>query len=277
MQYEIAFSDFDDTLCRSDGSVSMRTVEAVKDYINAGGRFVICTGRMLCSIRPIAQSIGLKGLIASYQGALITDIETGEVVSHMPVSNKDAVKVLKDLEGRGFYCHIYLDDKLYIKEFRKGFTDMYVKACKVSYTETGKDLYRYLEECGGEPTKIIAMTDPTVALEVIDTYGERYPDLAFNNSKPQFVEIVNGNTGKGAAVRRLCNIYGIDISKSIAFGDSLNDKTMLLATGLGVAVGNAADRVKSIAGYIADSNDEDGVAKILEKIIGGEKIERRAE
>ena len=78
INYPLIISDFDGTLLGSDGAVSDATKRKIDEYIAAGGTFGICTGRMFTSILPRARELGLKGLVASYQGSVITDIKGGK-------------------------------------------------------------------------------------------------------------------------------------------------------------------------------------------------------
>ena len=80
LQYKLIVSDFDGTLRRSEGGISEGNIRAVGDYVAAGGIFALCTGRMMSSILPYAQKLHLSGLVTAYQGAMIRNIESGEIV-----------------------------------------------------------------------------------------------------------------------------------------------------------------------------------------------------
>ena len=66
---------------------------------------------------------------------------------------------------------------------------------------------------------------------------------------------------KAKGLLRLCQYYRIDRKETIAFGDSMNDYEMLQEAGLGIAMGNATDNLKTVADYVTDNIDEDGVWK----------------
>ena len=84
LTYGLIVSDFDGTLRRTEGGISERNVRAIGRYVDAGGVFAFCTGRMLSSIMPYAKELGLKGLVAAYQGATIADIESGALLREFP-------------------------------------------------------------------------------------------------------------------------------------------------------------------------------------------------
>ena len=87
--------------------------------------------------------------------------------------------------------------------------------------------------------------------------------MAFMRSHRFVVEIITKGINKGLAISWLCKKYGISTDEAIAIGDSENDIAMIKTAGLGVAMGNAMPKVKQIADFIADTNDSDGVAKVI--------------
>ena len=91
--------------------------------------------------------------------------------------------------------------------------------------------------------------------------------LNYHISKPFFLEVINSNTSKGIALEALAKNIGISSHEVIAIGDSYNDISMIEYAGLGVAVDNAYDEIKSRADYISKSNIDNGVAEVIERFI----------
>jgi len=105
---------------------------------------------------------------------------------------------------------------------------------------------------------------------------DEWVDMILDECKDCFYVSYTGETwrkfaakgaDKGNALRLLCSHLNVDISKAVAFGDDCNDFEMLGAAGIGVAMGNAIDKIKATADHITDTNDNDGVAKWLEENI----------
>lgn len=263
-RYKLVVSDFDDTLLRNDMTVSEATKEAIDNLKKAGGYFAICTGRMFQSIRREALKIGLKGYIMSYQGALISDIETGETILNTSMKCEDALKICRVFESVGAYYQAYIDDTLYVPEINEK-TNYYTSICNVKAVDVGCPLSKFVESVRKPVVKLLAITDPEFAKKFIVEYNKKEPDFLFNISKPGFIEVISRKASKGIAVKSLCDILGIDISESIAVGDSLNDLPMIETAGLGVAVANAIDEVKARADVVTASNDDDGVRRIIEE------------
>ncbi|BBH22533.1 5-amino-6-(5-phospho-D-ribitylamino)uracil phosphatase YcsE [Paenibacillus baekrokdamisoli] len=87
------------------------------------------------------------------------------------------------------------------------------------------------------------------------------------NSQPYNIEVNPPGVSKASGVREVCDLYALSMSQVMAVGDSLNDKTMLLEAGIGVAMGNAQDEVKRLAKAVTGSNMEDGVAQAIRRYV----------
>ena len=87
------------------------------------------------------------------------------------------------------------------------------------------------------------------------------------NNGYYFFDIVNDNVNKGNAIKSLLKILNINKENSICFGDSINDIDMFNSVGTSVAMGNSIEKIKSIADYITDTNDNDGISKFCDKYI----------
>ena len=88
--------------------------------------------------------------------------------------------------------------------------------------------------------------------------------VCVSTSKPNFLEITPSGTSKGKALAFLAGHLGFSLAQTLAFGDSLNDLSMLQACGTSVAMGNARCEVKAVCTFVAKTNNEDGVADFLE-------------
>ena len=120
--------------------------------------------------------------------------------------------------------------------------------------------------------KILGIDEPDRIRELQDIAREKFAGrLQVAISKPRYLEITNPKVNKGIALEFLCKHYGLKPENCIAMGDGTIDAPMIEYAGLGVAMENADDMTKSVANLICPSNDEDGVAYIIDKyILGGE-------
>lgn len=107
--------------------------------------------------------------------------------------------------------------------------------------------------------------DLALRRELLSTLGTRFPGLSVSSSMPQNVEINQENANKGQAVLALAKHLGLSPENTMAFGDGLNDMTMIRAAGMGIAMKNGCDTLRRAADYITCENDLDGVAEAIER------------
>ncbi|NLK17497.1 MAG: HAD family phosphatase [Clostridiales bacterium] len=266
MRYPLVATDFDDTLLRSDLTLSEYTKSVIKRYQAAGGTFMISTGRMYSSILRQAKRAGLdSGLVIAYQGAMICDMTSGKVLHHVALPPEAAVPILKELEREGLVLQVYIDDVLYVERMTDA-TRNYERVCEVEATMLDKKLSAYVKERGQPVTKILAVAHPQKVLQLYCDFPKVFgEELTYSISKPYFFEVAARGADKGIAVEFACRRMGITKSQVITFGDGINDVSMLEFADLSFAVSNASEPAKRAAKHICPSNDEDGVAKMIEK------------
>lgn len=267
MKYNLAATDFDDTLYHeATGGISPFTLATIERYKAAGGKFVIVTGRMFASIIQQADALGLKGLIISYQGALISDIETRRVIKSFPLSHDLAQEYIDFLKGfEPGVIQLYADDTLYVEKMNR-YAEDYARYCNITAHAVGD----FTEFIAANPDKTfhkVYCAQPRIKTpKIMAAAKERFEGrLLINSSAPHNVEAVDLATSKGKALKYLCEDYGIPREEVIAFGDQLNDITLLEYAGFSVAVANANAELKGLADYVCESVSDDGVAKTLIK------------
>lgn len=265
MKYKMITSDFDDTLLRSDNTISQRTKDAIVAYVKAGGVFTISTGRMHESIQKRLIDAGIDNMsfpLISFQGALVTDSITREHIYEKPMDKELALAFARECERMGLYYHCYSFDTLYVKSITEE-NEFYCKVCDIEAKEVG-DLIEFIQKTDIVIAKMLVIESEQNMPETLKTMISRFPQANIVTSNPRLLEIVNKDAGKGNTLLRVAKSLGIKGEECIAIGDSMNDYSMIEAAGLGVAVDNACDALKKIAGLITTSNNEEGVAKILE-------------
>lgn len=270
MKYKVLALDFDGTTLRSDGTVSERTVKAIKKFKELGGKAFLCTGRIFPSIKPEAEKSGLTGEVYCYQGAALYDVSTGVRKNHIPVPNKYVNDICTYFEERGVYFQTYFDDVVFCEKFTQEGDDYFA-----NYTGNGGryatkvplSVY-FAKHPEARATKFLAISNPDKVNAMMSELSEKFDGmLNVMCSNPTYLEIVAYRAGKGNAILSYCKANGFDPSEVVAFGDSINDIQMLKTAGVGVAVENARAELKEVADYITLSNDEDGVARVIEMII----------
>ena len=264
MRYDLFVSDFDGTLGIAPGNINAETVAAVKKYIEKGGKFVICTGRMFDSIRQICLKYDLKGRVISYQGALINDVEKGKTLFEGGIEPELAAEAADKLKREKVQTIADIDDVMFYDEGSK-YLDYYLKAVNVGANKV-ENLADYIKKCGKKVQKVGAMCDPEIAAVITKKFSDEYGGkLIVNNGAPQLVEIINPECSKGFAVKFLSDYYKIPFEKIIAVGDSTNDIELLKGEWHGVAVGDAREELKAVADEITVAFKDNPVKTLLEK------------
>lgn len=263
--YKLIAADLDDTLLNDELQVSPRNRESFILAREKGVIVTIATGRMFRSALPIALDLGIKGPIITYQGALVKGVTDGKIYAHQPVPFELAGEVLDEGYKAGIHMNIYLDDNLYVDTVTEE-AQFYVNQAKVDVFPVG-NLIRFLDK---EPTKILFMGEPSrldfLRKELKEKFGEA---LYITKSKPYYLEFMHPKATKMHGLAALAEGLGIFPEEIITFGDSYNDIEMLEYAGLGVAMGNSPQDIKNKANLVTESNNNDGVAQIIEKIVLG--------
>jgi hypothetical protein len=264
---KLIVSDFDGTLIDDEHKVPEDVKKAINSYVSDGGIFVVATGRMLASILPQVRKLGLKGLVAAYQGTVIADIESGEIIRKGGLTLEQSVEVCRTLEEFGAYVNAYYDEKLYtdIPKDNKHL-QLYESITGIIANGVSGKMSDFIQTNGFACQKITSLCYPKDKLplynKLCQRFGERY-DITY--SADVLVEVSPYGDNKGEALKYIANHYNIPIEKTVAIGDNLNDLPMLLTAGVGVAVGNATQPLKDKADYICATNNDGGVGEVIKK------------
>ena len=272
LRYKLIVSDFDGTLRGSNGTVSGKNAEAIRSYIASGGIFALCTGRMPSSIVPRARALGLHGLVASYQGALISDIESGEILRDKRIPCEAAAEICRFLQKTGEHIHVYDGDDYYVNR-RDDFRRWYEEAVGVRSRPAPEEIDETVRFMGLSPHKILAMCGADVRDELLKSVSERFGNEFYvTTSMENMVEIVSRGCDKGEALAFMADYYHIPLDSTIGIGDNVNDLPLIRRAGLGVAVGNAEEALKREADFVAPHCDKNAVAHVI-SVYGAEEIE----
>ncbi|MBE7093236.1 MAG: HAD family phosphatase [Clostridiales bacterium] len=270
LKYPLIVSDFDGTLLRSDERIADETISAIKAYQNAGGNFALCTGRTLASALPIVRGLGLTGLVACFQGSVVADIESGELVVDGYMERSGAVAVCRAIEEMGLHFHVYDTDEYY-SNMDDAWLKHYERIVGVkAVLKEDEPLSAFVDKGAIKVRKILILLPPEERERVYNClcteFGEEY---YVTYSAAFLVEITNRAYSKATALEKIAQYYSVLPEDTIAVGDSLNDLPMIERAGLGIAVGNAEAALKSKANVaLAYSNDEDAIGEIIRRYTG---------
>lgn len=270
MKYRMVVSDFDDTLLSSAHTVSTANLKAIKEYERAGGKFVIATGRMLNTILATVAPFGLTGEIIAFQGGVVADVTSGEVLMKKYLDSAAAYEILDDIRNFGYYVQAYANGRYYINRMTER-TKYYTSVNNLQPIVVGEDVAGYFREKGLQFDKIVfglndrAEDDDYAEVEkTINFFNNKYAGrVIFNTSNILLIEAVSAGCTKGEAVKFVADRNGISREQVICVGDALNDLSMIEWAGLGVAVSNAPQGVKDRADAVTVSCNEDAIARVI--------------
>jgi len=259
-QFKLVAIDLDGTLLNNDLEISPRAAAAIKEAGKRGVKVTLCTGRMFASAFPYAQELGINVPLITYNGALVKNSMDGEILYERNLPLEDAKDVIKICRNYDCQLNVYYQDKLYIED-QNLWAKKYASRVKVPLNEV-HDLLEFLTE---PPIKLLAMGEEDVLQLIRQELTGR--QLYITRSQPYFLEILNVEATKGKGLQAVANRLSIDRKHILAIGDNENDIEMFRYAGFAVAMANAEEHVRMHVDYVTKTNDDDGVAEAIEKLV----------
>lgn len=292
--YKLLFLDMDGTLLSNNKTISSENKLAIKAAQDKGVKIVLCTGRPLEGITSYLNQLDLMN-ISDYSitssGGMIMNNACGNIISRC-FFNAEALKYLCSMaQFLNLDLSFYSNGKISV--YRHNLYSYLDSVVNSSIYEVQKleDIFK-----NTEISKVNLINEHKGALkDYAKLFGldtSSYNSFAFRENPnvnifsdisnlPFYLlenfsvlklsncsyEVLNKGTNKGTSVKTLSNHLNISLNEVICIGDSGNDEHMIHCAGLGVAMGNAQDKIKAVANYVTLSNEENGVAHVIEKFI----------
>ncbi len=268
MKYKLLVLDVDGTLLNDEREISKRTLAALLKVQQMGVRIVLASGRPTYGLMPLAKTLELGnygGFVLSYNGCQIIKAQNGEILFERRINPEMLPYLEKKARKNGFAIFTYHDDTLITdspdNEYIKNEALLNnLKIIKEDEFSTAIDF---------APCKCMLVSDKEEALIGLEQHWEKRlaGTLDAFRSEPYFLEVVPCGVNKANTLGALLEHLGVTREEVIAVGDGVCDVTMLQLAGMGVAMGHSQDSVKVCADYVTASNEEDGVALAVEKLI----------
>lgn len=268
MKYKLLVLDVDGTLLNDEREISKRTLAALLKVQQMGVRIVLASGRPTYGLMPLAKTLELGnygGFVLSYNGCQIIKAQNGEILFERHINPEMLPYLEKKARKNGFAIFTYHDDTLITdspdNEYIKNEALLNnLKIIREDEFSTAIDF---------APCKCMLVSDKEKALIGLEQHWEKRlaGTLDAFRSEPYFLEVVPCGVNKANTLGALLEHLGVTREEVIAVGDGVCDVTMLQLAGMGVAMGHSQDSVKVCADYVTASNEEDGVALAVEKLI----------
>jgi Cof subfamily protein (haloacid dehalogenase superfamily) len=270
MRYQLLVLDLDGTIIARDLAIPPGTIEALRAFQAQGGRVTIATGRTIRTTAPFADELGVDGPLICYQGALVKDHRTGEVLFHDPVPPLLAVEAVRQLQSENVYVHAYIDDELYVPWLGEE-VDLYQTFSPVKLNvHHVDDLAAIVAE--RPPTKLLFIDHEAHVGPRVAGLRTHFTDrLHVVRSHAIFGELTAPGCTKGRALEQLAAQLGIPQSAVAAAGDQHNDIEMIAWAGLGMAVRSGPEELQRVADVLIDGPEEAGLAAAIRQYVLGER------
>lgn len=292
-RYDMIAVDLDGTLLDSRGRVSERNVRAIAAAREAGITVTACTGRGLVECAGALEAIAQTGPVVVAGGSILACPSTKRTLHRFALehdfvrsacermlAHRHAVLVLKDPVAAGYdYLVVHGEERHPLDPVTEWWFEK--MGCGVRYAATPDEdehpehtvrmgacglssaLARMTEDLiGSFGDRAVMHHFPCV---VAPEHASRLPD----GERFHILEVFSREANKWSAIRWLADREGTSAERIAAIGDEINDLPMIRGAGLGIAMGNAVPSVRDAAKRRTLSNDEDGVAHAIERILDG--------
>jgi Cof subfamily protein (haloacid dehalogenase superfamily) len=267
MNYQMIVTDLDGTLLKRGAILSNKTIQTIEKIKKENLTIVIASGRTYGEIVQLTEPLKLmdykKAYFICYNGALTVRTRPFSVITKTMIHREDVISIIDAIGTQNYKYHIFTERTLYLShDIEKSLEAYQPKTTKI--VRLNMENYHQQEEV----YKMLIYDEK----EHLDYLKNNMPEVVKNNygyvkSNDQLLEIFHKEGSKGNALKQLSFILGINKDQIIAFGDEENDISMLEYAGMGIAMGNAKNDVLAAAKHITLSNEFDGVAVALDKLL----------
>lgn len=286
--YKLVAIDLDGTMLNSYGMVTENTKQAIKNTINKGTEVIIASGRPIDSIKTIAKEIGSENYFIAGNGALIYDIKKDEIIYEKFMNKQKVLEIIKICEENSIAYNIYTEKTIIAKGLKYNVLYYYKENLKTEESKKTnitivEDVYEYIKNLENEKFLKITVCDETKSVfnsiirklrtvEDIDVLDVLHMSRKMIKQGTEdvpieyyYTEISLKDVDKWNAIEYLAEKMNISRDEIIAIGDNINDKEMIENAKVGIAMGQSTPVITEIADFITSNNNEDGVARALEK------------
>ncbi|MGN1386816.1 MAG: Cof-type HAD-IIB family hydrolase [Bacillus sp. (in: firmicutes)] len=269
--------DIDGTLLNDKKQISPATKKALIDVQQNGIKVILASGRPTSGIVKYANELEMDkydGLLVSYNGACVVNHSNDELLFSQPLAAEDSQAILEHLKNFDVKPMISNGDYLYVNNVYDCMLNVNNKPVNIIEYESRGGNFKLCEVddlsafVNFPLYKILVAADPDYFInhqqEIMQPFNGKLSGMF---SAPMYFEFTDIGIDKANALHKTLNPLGISQKDIISFGDGLNDMSIIEYAGLGIAMGNAEDKLKNAANDITLTNNEDGIAFALAKYL----------
>ncbi len=265
--FKVIASDLDGTLLDSKQDISDYSVETLKEAYDKGVDFIVCTGRLYDSMSFLLPKLTFCRYAITSMGAEIYDNFEKKLIYERPMEEAHVLEIVEYGLQNNVHMNIYIENVLYTNSMDK-YAERYFKETTTMALPIEGDVLEFVK--GKKLSKLIFIGEEEDMPAHFDAITEKLGGkINICASCKRYVEFSHIEAQKDITLNKFIESLGYKKEELIVFGDSGNDVSMLKNTGFAVCVGNGWDEAKKVSNLICESNDNDGVAKTVKRLILG--------
>ena len=271
--YKLIAVDLDGTLLNQYGEVTENSKRVIKNVTRKGMQVVIASGRSIDSIKNISKEIGASKYIIAGNGAVVYDIKEDKIIYENYIPFNKALNIINICEENSIFYNVLYYYKENLKKEDNKKTNITIvdsipdylknmqeeKIMKIFICDSTESVFNSIMKKFNEIPNVETLDVSHMSRKVIKKGTTEIPIEYY------YTEISMENVDKWNAIEFLINKLGIKKEEVIAIGDNMNDKKMIKEAGLGITMEGSAPAVAEVADYITFDNNNEGVARALEK------------
>ena len=286
--YKVVAVDLDGTMLNKYGIVTEETKQTIKQTIEKGTDVIIASGRPIDSIKTIAKEIGSNNYFIAGNGSLIYDIKNDKIIYEKFLSKQKILEIAKICEENSISYNIYTEDTIIAKQLKYNVLYYYKENLKkeeknktsitlveniINYIKNSEN-NKYLKITICDETKsifnsVIRKLKTVSDIDILDVSHMSRKVIKHGTTdvpiEYYYTEISMKNVDKWYAIEYLIDKLNIEKNEVMTIGDNMNDKKMIEEAGLGVVMKGSTPVVTAVADFVTDDNNNEGVAKAIEK------------
>ena len=272
MNYKLIAIDIDGTLLNPQGTITERNYSTLKKAIAQGIIVALCTGRSYFMAQKVVGEFDFELPLVLHNGAEIVNSSDGQMIEHWPLAQEVArqgVILMKQFSLEPIVYDFHEGKHKLVYESINPTNEAYVRymSTKESILHKTDDLISYIDH---NPMQLVAIHQESIIRNAMPILKNHIDANVFTsgrlfNLEYWFLEVLQSGASKAAAVEHLAKLHNIDKKEIMAIGDNFNDLEMMEYAHLSIAMNNAPDEVKAVADFVTESNNDDGVARAIER------------
>lgn len=273
--HKAIFIDIDGTLRNDDREVSFRTKEAIKSLKEKGIFVILCSGRPIKTTLEISKESCASNYIITSNGAYGYDYIENKCIFKNPMRIEDCLEIYKIAKENDVNFIMNTEMGRVVLKKTSNNSDKILDEPIEEFLNKTEVMQCLIQDSSFEKIKSLRPLIEKMENVEIKNQSKSLTNINIKPRETTYCDIADIKTSKGYGIKKMCESLKIDIKDTVSIGDDYNDISMFNVTGLSVAMGNANEDVKSKAKYITKSNNDEGVAEVLEnleKILKGEIV-----